>query len=136
MLTDALLAVAGKRRRGHALDYPRAFLFTVARNAAVDRLKRRYAAEMPDSQVVDEARAPDMLDAVEASEDMAQAIRQLPARQRQVIKLRYLEGFSIAETAQILGIANGTVGPTASAALGNLKRIITGQGGHREEETR
>lgn len=136
VLTDALLAVSDKRRRGQPLDYPRAFLFRVARNAAIDQLKGLYAEAVPDSDAVDEAAGPDMLDAVEVSEDLGRAIGQLPQRQRQVIELRYLRDFSVSETAQILGIAEGTVGPTTTAALRNLRRIIEEQGGGREEETR
>jgi RNA polymerase sigma factor (sigma-70 family) len=82
---------------------------------------------------VEEAQAPDMLEVIEISADVRRAIRQLPRRQRQVVELRYLYEFSVAETAQILGMAEGTVGPTTKAALDKLKRIIEDHGGRWEE---
>lgn len=126
--TDALLAVVVKRRDEKPLTHPKAFLFTVARNAAFKRLKV-LGSELPDSEAVEGAQAPDMLEAIEISADVRRAIMQLPPRQRQVVEFRYLYDFSVAETAQILGMAEGTVGPTTKAALDNLKRIIEEHGG-------
>jgi RNA polymerase sigma-70 factor (ECF subfamily) len=136
VVVDALLAVVDKRRRDQPVLNPRAFLFRVARNAAVDQLKRLHGSEMADSGAIDAAQVPDMIDAAELSEDLSEAISQLPDRQRQVIEFRYLRGFSVAETAQILGIAKGTVGPTTTAAIRNLKQILRSKGRRGKEETR
>ena len=135
VITEALLAVADKRRRGQALDKPVAFLFTVARNAAADKLTSLYGTEVANSEIVDEIQAPDMLDAIEMSEDVGRAIRLLPLRQRHVIEYRFLHDFTVAQTAQVLGIAEGTVGPTTKAAFRNLRKILGEKGGRREEET-
>src|SRR5260221_11550841 len=53
VINDALLVIVVKRRRGHALANPKAYLFKVARNAAIDRLKSLYAIEVPDSPAVE-----------------------------------------------------------------------------------
>jgi RNA polymerase sigma factor (sigma-70 family) len=138
VINDALLVIALKRRCGTTLTNPRGYLFAAARNAAKDRLKNLYA-EVPDSPALESRSAPDCIDmlaGVLVREDLRDAIRQLPSRQRQVIELRYLREFTIAETAEILGMAEGTVGPTTAGALRNLKRIITERGGAWEEETR
>jgi RNA polymerase sigma factor (sigma-70 family) len=76
----------------------------------------------------------DMLANAEISCDLRNAIGRLPRRQQQVIELRYLRDFTVGETAQILNIAKGTVGPTTSAALHRLKEIMAGQGGPWEEQ--
>lgn len=133
-ITDALLAVADKRRREEALPNPRGFIFTVARNAAVDLMRKLYASETPDSETVDTVQAPDMLDAVETSEDLRRALGHLPSRQRRMLELRYLGDFSVRETSQILGVAEGTVGPATAAAKRSLKRILSEQNGHGEED--
>ena len=49
------------------------------------------------------------------------AVRQLPARQRAVVVLRYYEQLSEQETDDALGVAVGTVKSQASRALGTLR---------------
>jgi RNA polymerase sigma factor (sigma-70 family) len=137
VINDALLVVVYKLRRGHTLANAAAYLFAVARNAAIDRLRTRYAGGTPDPTVtdgrIDEA---DMLASAEASHDLRAAIRRLPRRQQQVIELRYLRDFTVEETARILGVAKGTVGPTTATALRRLKEIMTEHGGTWEEPSR
>jgi len=137
VINDALLVIVDKRRRGQTFDNAGAYLFRVARNAAVDRLKTRYAAETLDPEAAGERfNGHDMVADTETSHDLRNAIRQLPRRQQQVIELRYLRDFTVEETAEILGIAKGTVGPTTTAALRRLKEIMTERGGAWEERTR
>jgi RNA polymerase sigma-70 factor, ECF subfamily len=136
VINDALLVIADKLWRGHTFGNVRSYLFKVARNAAIDRLKARYAAGIPDPRAQGEYQGGyDMLVDAEISHDLRHAIKQLPQRQQQVIELRYLRDFTVRETAEILGMAEGTVGPTTKAALRRLKRIMTEQDGIREEET-
>src|ERR1700730_13939353 len=117
VINDALLVIADKRRRGHTFGNVGAYLFRVARNAAIDRLKTRYAAGIPDPGAVERPDEHDTLADAEISLDLRHAINQLPHRQRQVIELRYIGDFTVRETAEILGIAEGSVGPTTTAAL-------------------
>ena len=126
VINDALLVIADKLRRGHTFDNIGSYLFRVARNAAIDRLKVRYAAEVPDSEALAAYQDQnDMLENAEISHDLHHAIKQLPRRQQQVIELRYLREFTVAETAEILNIAKGTVGPTTAAAKRRLQQILT-----------
>jgi RNA polymerase sigma factor (sigma-70 family) len=137
VINDALLVIVDKRRRGHTFDNAGAYLFRVARNAAVDRLKTRYTAETLDPEAAAERfNGHDMVADTETSHDLRNAIRQLSRRQQQVIELRYLRDFTVEETAEILGIAKGTVGPTTTAALRRLREIMTERGGAWEEQTR
>lgn len=135
VINDALLVIVNKRRRGHTILNIRSYLFTVARNAAIDRLTSRYAAEIPDSELIAvQHDGHDMLADTEIGHDLRQAIKQLPHRQQQVIELRYLRDFSVEETAKILDMARGTVGPTTTAALRRLELIMTERGGTWEED--
>ena len=52
---------------------------------------------------------------------LVQALMGLPAGQRQVVVLRFLEDLSVAETAELLGISTGTVKSYTSRALSSLR---------------
>jgi RNA polymerase sigma-70 factor (sigma-E family) len=51
-------------------------------------------------------------------------LRALPTRQRAVLVLRYYEGLSETEIAEVLGVSRGTVKSHASRALSALRRRI------------
>lgn len=63
--------------------------------------------------------APSELD---ASRDVLVALRRLPLRQRQIVVARYLVGMSQDETAELFGIARGTVSATTSQAIAALRQ--------------
>ncbi|MBI4625937.1 MAG: sigma-70 family RNA polymerase sigma factor [Verrucomicrobia bacterium] len=100
---------------GH-VRYAKAFLFTTARNAALDLFRRRRV--LPMEAVTDfkelfvlEER-PGMGELVDQQyelEVLADAVRALPDRCRQVIMLRYLDGLAYKEIAVQLGISPETV---------------------------
>jgi RNA polymerase sigma-70 factor (sigma-E family) len=74
-------------------------------------------ADLPDGYVPDPAAQHAERDAV------LQALGRLPARQRAILVLRYLEDLTEAQTAETLGIAVGTVKGQASRALAKLREI-------------
>lgn len=94
----------------------RAFLFTVARNAVRDLLRRRSVAdatpitETAPLAVLEEG--PNVVDLVSRREELAlltEAIRALPERCRHVFLLRKIQGISQREIATRLGISESTV---------------------------
>ena len=96
--------------------YPKAFLFTAARNAAFDLFRRRRAH--PTESVNDQTELvvldaqPSAADALDQRYELgvlADAVRALPDRCRQVIMLRYLDGLAYKEIADQLGISPETV---------------------------
>ena len=96
--------------------YPKAFLFTAARNAAFDLFRRRGAK--PTEAVTDLVELTVLEDIPGVGEQMdqsyelevlADAVRALPDRCRQVIMLRYLDGLAYKEIAVQLGISAETV---------------------------
>lgn len=119
-----LLRAKSEGRVGNTKPY----LYTTARNAALDRF--RHAQVVPMERITEMGALP-VLDterngAEHASHDeelglLAEAIRALPERCREVLVLRKLHGLSQREIAQRLGITENTV--AAQAALG-VRRCI------------
>jgi RNA polymerase sigma-70 factor (ECF subfamily) len=101
---------------GGTLASPKAFLFTAARNLALDRLRRHeisrtaFLGEKEWSGILDEFA--DVPEAVALNQELAlltAAIQSLPARCRQIFTLRKLYGLSQREIAERLGISESTV---------------------------
>jgi RNA polymerase sigma-70 factor (ECF subfamily) len=96
--------------------YPKAFLFTAARNVAFDLFRRRGAkpteavTDLVELTVLeDRPGAGELIDQSYELEVLADAVRALPDRCRQVIMLRYLDGLAYKEIAVQLGISAETV---------------------------
>ena len=66
--------------------------------------------------------------------DVRRALAALPAGQRAVIVLRYLDDQSEAEIARVLGISTGTVKSRAARGLASLRTagLLDRQGGHHD----
>ena len=98
------------------LAHTRAILFTIARNVAIDQIRRARRTRV---DPIDDATelailetAPDaaeLLDHAQRHEAMLSAIETLPERCREVMLLRYVDGFSAQEIAAHLGLASATV---------------------------
>lgn len=58
--------------------------------------------------------------------DLTAALARLPAGQRVVLVLRYLDGLDINETALVLGRSTGTVKSQTSAGLARLRELLPG----------
>ena len=69
-----------------------------------------------------EDRAPE---SAEIDRNMMQALRALPARQREVVALRIFLDLDIATTARALGVTPGTVKTYLSRALAALRAALT-----------
>lgn len=58
----------------------------------------------------------------DASGEVLAALQKLPLRQRQIVVARYVIGLSQEETAELLGVARGTVSATTTQAVAALRK--------------
>lgn len=98
------------------LVHTKAFLFTTARNAAIDLFRRRKSTPLeqledhrPTPLLENVPSAAESLDENQRRDELVLALHALPERCREVMLLRYLEGCSSKEIADRLGITPGTV---------------------------
>ena len=90
------------------------WLLQMARNAALDHLRRRqvvrFAPLEEGLEVADEAPGPEARYATrERQAQLERALRRLAAEHREILLLREVEGLAYGELASVLGIAEGTV---------------------------
>jgi RNA polymerase sigma factor (sigma-70 family) len=96
--------------------YAKAFLFTTARNAALDFFRRRRVmpletvTDFKELSVLEEVPGiAERVDQLYELEVLTEAVRALPDRCRQVLMLRYLDDLSYKEIGTQLGISPETV---------------------------
>lgn len=115
----------GRFRHGYAPFI--AWLLTIAERVAIDQLRsrREVAAIESVADPVDLESDPARLVAADLARDrLRQAILKLQPIRRQVIILRFIEGFSVAEVAGALGKSENNVSVIQHRALADLRHIL------------
>jgi RNA polymerase sigma factor (sigma-70 family) len=104
---------------------PRAWLFGIVRNAALDELRRlKRAAEAPVPALAPEP-GPDEAAELSAQRDAVRlALHRLPARDRELIALKYHADLSNAEIAEILGVSATNAGTLLHRAMTKLREAV------------
>jgi len=102
------------------------WLFTIARNLVIDWGRKRYSQRrylakevipsQPDPQEMAEERA--------LIREMVKAVERLTEAQQEVIRLRFVAGLSLEDTAKIMGKSLGAIKALQHAALDNLRRVL------------
>ena len=111
-----------------SLGSVRSYLLTIVHRRAIDALRAR--ARRPVRATAIENAAADTADPVEVSswtEDRAlaaQAMRELPPDQLQVIELTYFEGLTLVEAAERIGVPVGTAKSRVRLALERMRKVL------------
>jgi len=106
----------GRVRRA---DEPDAYVHRIMVNALRTDRRRRWHGEQPTAFVPD-SHQDDHTAEVTLRDAVLTALRSLPLQQRQVLVLRYVADLTERATAEVLGIAVGTVKSRASRGLAAL----------------
>jgi RNA polymerase sigma factor (sigma-70 family) len=108
------------RRRGEV----RAWLFGIARNAALDELRRRkrLASLTVDPEDVSEAEDDDGAEVALRRTAVRAALAELAPRDREVIALKFHAGLRNTELAQVLGVSETAAGTLLYRAMEKLRK--------------
>jgi RNA polymerase sigma-70 factor, ECF subfamily len=107
----------------------RAWLFTVARNIAIDEWRTpRSRSERPVAEVPEVTETRDRTDELLLSWVVAEAVTSLSAEHRGVLMECYYRGASVAEAASRLGVPEGTVKSRTHYALRALRLALEEMG--------
>jgi RNA polymerase sigma-70 factor (ECF subfamily) len=109
-----------RRERGSE----RAWLFGIARNAALDELRRRQRLAPLLAEPAGSAPDFDMEDPEQAVRRVAvrRALAELPARDRELIALKFHSGLGNAEIARVLGTSETNAGTMVHRAIEKLRK--------------
>jgi RNA polymerase sigma factor (sigma-70 family) len=120
-LQETLIAALRAYPRLRAGSNVRAWLFTIARNKALDEHRARVRRPVPVAEAPERgggsvalAGAPD--------EDLWSAVRELPPKQRAAVVLRYVNDFSHREVATVLDCSEEAARRSLHEGLARLRR--------------
>lgn len=105
----------------------RAWVLTIAHRKAIDVHRARGRNPVPVAEIHDRARCPQPAPAtpVDGLRDHWERVRALPARQREVLTLRFAADLSHAEIATALGCSEAAARRAAADGLKNLRKELT-----------
>ena len=111
---------------------PITWLCTIARNTALDELRRdgriveRAEATLPEVEDIDVLPADEWLCAMEESEALARCLKRLSGDQRRSIRLAFFDGYSYSELALKIDVPLGTLKSWIRRGLAGLKGCLGG----------
>jgi RNA polymerase sigma factor (sigma-70 family) len=112
-----------RSRLDHGRGTPRAWLFAIARNAALDELRRRHRqpqGELP-ADLPGEEDSEAALEHIARRASVRDALAALPLREREVVLLKFHGQLSNSELARALGISESNAGTRLHRALTRLR---------------
>jgi RNA polymerase sigma-70 factor (ECF subfamily) len=117
---------AYRKRKSYSPDRgsQRSWLFGIARNAALDELRRRKRTAPLEVEPVAQE---DDLDRALRRAAVRTAMAELPARDRELIALKFHAGLDNSELAEVLGVSVSNAGTRLHRALTKLREILDDQ---------
>jgi RNA polymerase sigma-70 factor, ECF subfamily len=129
LVQETMIAVWSKSglyvpERGTAATW----IFTIARNLRIDRLRREKTSLFTDLEGYDvesgEAGQDEALGRFQEDGEVAKALTQIPEEQRQLLVLSYMDGLAQSEIAEKLKMPLGTVKSRMRLAYARMRKLL------------
>jgi RNA polymerase sigma-70 factor (sigma-E family) len=125
---DATAATLAKLyRRWQKVTTPDAYARTMVVRAAISEKRKPWRRERSSGHEMPDAQLPDHAGLVDERMRLHHALSRVPTRQRAVLVLRFLEGLSVEETAEVLGCRPGTVKSQSARGLDTLRAVLAAE---------
>lgn len=118
-----------RRRYRSSRGTEEAWLFGIARNAALDELRKRRRRAPLEGEPAD-ATVPGADEIAELSlrrETVRAAVAQLDARERELVALKFMAGLANGEIARVLGVSESNVGTRLHRTVNKLREACDGR---------
>jgi RNA polymerase sigma factor (sigma-70 family) len=126
LVHDALIATFSKNRVFTHVVAAETFVRRVIASRFIDLTRRRTVERAAFSRLgfgrSEVAAGPELL--AEHATDVERALAHLTPRERVCVTLRFIDALSVAETAEVLGLAQGSVKRYVSDALSKLNGVL------------
>ena len=119
IMQDTFIAILQKSELYMKRGNPSSWIFAIARNKAIDHLRRRGRTVPLDENVLPADNCGGLPDA-----SWPELLRCLNERERDIVVLRVLDGYSLTEIAKNLGLPKGTVFWTYNNAMKKLRKEL------------
>ncbi len=104
----------------------RGWLFGIARNAALDELRRRgRSAALVGAPAAEDAEIPDLGPDADRRATVRAGLAALDARERELVALKFFAGLSNAEIGRVVGLSESNAGTKLHRAVTKLREACT-----------
>lgn len=101
------------------------WIFTIMRNTLTDHFRRGHISEELDEDFVSSDDIEGSYLRKETLEELADALKELPQEQRDIIILKYYDGLSLTEISQKLDISYGMIKVKHKNALSSMQKLLS-----------
>lgn len=128
VIQEVFMKIWDKRSEFDKINNVEAWSMTITKNLVFDKIRsnRSYSMDPQDIKINEsDVETPDLiLERTETRMDVRRLIESLPEKQKEVIILREIEGYSYQKIGEIMGIDQNLVKVTLFRARDNLRRKI------------
>lgn len=135
MTQEIFIKIANSYDPNNEIEAKKAWIYTIARRTVIDFIRKKktkkyltfWKNHIPeDLEVSDElgATPEGVLLEKEQNQSLYQLLDLLPEKMRTVVYLRYIQGLSVSEVAELLDMTNNNVSVIQNRALAKLKIMV------------
>jgi len=122
-------AYSKRKRYSSKRGTPRSWLFTMARSAALDELRRLKRHAEPTEDVTKYSDSTRQLEDQSVERiTLQRALKKLDIRERELVALKFYAGLSNKETAQVLGISESNTGTLLHRTIEKVRKACNDSG--------